>query len=339
MQFRISKIPCVGVGALRIPLAPNQCINMASKIQKQTNELTVDEMLAQLSPSEGPSPTHNMKKDFDKIHAAMQARVKYLQKRKRYQRKRYNGESRQDMHDKKFEPESIRDFIKTTIDLPGVLTKFLSEATTTTMRVTQSIEITYTAMDRLKRTLRSKEFKFTALSMAALTGASWLAQKPTFVVVLLDIIKFLISTLSRFITLTAEQIITAAQEIIGQSQPWLPAQLLEGEQVFEPESMLMVGDYIPMVSGVVSLLGTALVGKQLIATPSLLKNVKSFGEIGRATQGIKQLVENSMGLTTWIFESLQALILIIKENPWWTQILSANHATSLTLLWQRLKIF
>jgi len=285
--------------------------------QTSTKDQELDELFSALSvtSNDGNYIAQNHKKDFDKIHSALEARAKYLAKRKRTH-KRKHLPNRQDNRDEKeanLQPEGIREFFRSTLDLPGLLANFLREATTTTMHITNNIEITYSAMSRLRREINSKKFKLTALSMAALTGLGWTLQTPTISTVILDILKFLLSTLSSFILITAEQIISAAQDIIVREEPFLPAQLLEGDyeglqpQAFRPEDLL-IGDYLPMIAGVVSLMGTAIIGQTVIATPALLKNVKSFGEIGRATQGIKQLAENSMNLVTWIFDSLKTVL-------------------------------
>lgn len=273
---------------------------------------SLEEIFQQLECA-GTTITPAFKKDFDKIHAAVEARSKYLEKRRRTRKKpKFN---RQKMADaKQFDPQAwdfgIIGFCRDGFSIVKGISKFYSTAERVAQKVENGFDMSAQALHTMMETIQSQKFKYMALTNGTLTLTKWGLQRPTFLVLLIDFIQLFVTTFSDFVFMTSKSILKSAQEFIDSFAPSSPVQQRQGGQGFESETFDFknLSDCIPVVCSVVSLLATAVIGRQIIASPDLLKSVKSYGDLGRATNGIKSLMTNAMGLTTWIMESISAAI-------------------------------
>lgn len=287
--------------------------NVSERPSKLNQADSLEDIFKQLE-IEGTQITPTFRKDFDKIHAAIEARAKYLEKRKK-SRKRYHGPSRKTLSDHKhFNPQAwdfgVSGLIRRGYNLVSGVNKFYTTAERVAGKVESAMDISAAALTTMFETIQSKKFKYMALTNGTLTLAKWGIQKPTFLVLLIDIIQLFVTTFSEFVFMTSQSILKAAQEFIDSFAPSTPEQQVQGGAGFNAEAIDIqnLSDSIPIIASVVSLLATALVGRQIIASPDILKSVKSYGDLGRATNGIKNLINNSLGLTTWVMESISAVV-------------------------------
>jgi len=292
--------------------------NFSNNVSGQNSENTVEELLEQLSIGEEiPS---SMKKDFDKIHRAMEARSKYLMKRNRARKRQYEKISRKALSEKRtFKPEALPgaelvgnmvDYALTCKRVPETLSSLLDRHNRLAEKLEDSAELAESSAKVLLEKISSEKFAMKVITNGTLTLMRWYNQKPIFIVAVLDVVQLILNTMIDFITMSASAVIEAAQRLLDAVSPSTPAQLPEGDDRFRPEAMNLESpdNIVAIVSSMVSLLGTAMLGKRVIASPDLMKSVKTYGEIGRATTGIKQLYENSTNLVSWVIEGLQALV-------------------------------
>jgi len=287
--------------------------NVSERPSKLNQADSLEDIFKQLE-IEGTKITPAFKKDFDKIHSAIEARAKYLEKRKR-SRKRHHGISRKTMADhKQFDPQAwdfgISGMVRRGLNLVSGVNKFYTTAERVAGKIDSALDISASALRTMFETIQSQKFKYMALTNGTLTLAKWGLQRPTFLVLLIDIIQLFVTTFSEFVFMTSQSILKAAQEFIDSFAPSTPEQQVQGNVGFDSEAIDIknLSDSIPIIASVVSLLATALIGRQIIASPDVLKSVKSYGDLGRATNGIKFLINNALGLTTWIMESISAVI-------------------------------
>jgi len=288
------------------------------KLPKLKRESSLDELLAELSVDSSVTMSPEYKKHTDQVHkiyAAVEARAKYLEKRKKA-RKRTHGPSRKTLADhKNYQPEAydfgLTNYIITHTPVIRTIHRFVTTGERVALKVERAIDVTGDFLITMLETIQSEKFKYMALTNGSLTLLKWGVQKPTFFVLLLDIIQLFVTTFSDFVFMTTKSILASAQELLEHFTPSSSAQQVQGGEGFEPEAIDLsnMQTVIPVVASVVSLLATALIGQQVIAAPHILKSVKAYGDLGRATNGIKNLAENAMNLTTWIMDSVSALIM------------------------------
>jgi len=293
----------------------NQPLN---NVSGHNSENTVEELLAQLSIGE-EIPT-SMKKDFDKIHRAIEARSKYLMKRNRARKRHYEKISRKALSEKRtFKPEALPgatlvgnmvDYALTCKRVPETLSSLLDRHNRIAEKIEDSTELAEASAKALLEKITSEKFAMKVVTNGSLTLMRWYNQKPIFIVAILDVVQFILNTMIDFITMSASAVIEAAQQLLEAVSPSTPAQLPEGDDRFRPEAMNLEcpDNIVTIVSSMVSLLGTALLGRRIIASPDLMKTLKTYGDVGRATTGVKQLYENSTNLISWVLEGLQALV-------------------------------
>jgi len=202
------------------------------------------------------------------------------------------------------------DYALTCKRVPETLSSLLDRHNRLAEKLEDSAELAESSAKVLLEKISSEKFAMKVITNGTLTLMRWYNQKPIFIVAVLDVVQLILNTMIDFITMSASAVIEAAQRLLDAVSPSTPAQLPEGDDRFRPEAMNLEcpDNIVAIVSSMVSLLGTAMLGKRVIASPDLMKSVKTYGEIGRATTGIKQLYENSTNLVSWVIEGLQALV-------------------------------
>lgn len=274
----------------------------STDLQMESQEQTVSEMIASLSAF-NISP-RTSKKQGDKILRALQMQTEAFERHQ--QRKEQKRRTLQRRRAQKAETLQQEGFFTATYELPSAMLELIKSLTSGYARTS-----TYTqgCASSLLETIKSKEFRGTALLSGSIIALKWFTDPPRMLTLLLDVVQFLITTLGAFFRISADAILAQLQTITtAHMEAVSPAQLPEGGDVLHPEAF-DVTSYIPLAAAMVSVIASALVGHQLLATPDMMKKVKSFGDLGRSVTGCRQLVENTTTVATWVFETLQNLIL------------------------------
>jgi len=198
------------------------------QLPKLKRESSLDELLAELSVDKSVTMSHDYKKQIDKIHSAVEARAKYLEKRKKA-RKRTHGPSRKTLADhKNYQPEAydfgLTNYIITHTPVIRTIHRFVTTGERVALKVERAIDVTGEFLTSMLETIQSEKFKYMALTNGSLTLLKWGVQKPTFFVLLIDIIQLFVTTFSEFVFMTSKSILASAQELFEHFTPSTPAQ-------------------------------------------------------------------------------------------------------------------
>jgi hypothetical protein len=271
-------------------------------LHMESQEQTVAELIAALTAVNlSPKTT---KKQGDKILRALQSQTQAFERhQQRLEQKRRTLQRRRAQKTEALQQEG---FLSATYELPSAMLELIKSMTS---GYTNTATFTQGCASSLIDTLKSKEFRGTALLSGSIIALKWFTDPPRMLTLLLDVVQFLITTLGAFFRISSDAILAQLQTITtAHMEAVSPAQLPEGGDVLHPEA-LDVSSYIPLAAAMVSVIASALVGHQLLATPDMMKKVKSFGDLGRSVTGCRQLVENTTAVATWVFETLQNVIL------------------------------
>jgi len=250
----------------------------------ESQEQTVAELIAALTAVNlSPKTT---KKQGDKILRALQSQTQAFERhQQRLEQKRRTLQRRRAQKTEALQQEG---FLSATYELPSAMLELIKSMTS---GYTNTATFTQGCASSLLDTLKSKEFRGTALLSGSIIALKWFTDPPRMLTLLLDVVQFIITTLGAFFRISSDAILAQLQTITtAHMEAVSPAQLPEGGDVLHPEA-LDVSSYIPLAAAMVSVIASALVGHQLLATPDMMKKVKSFGDLGRSVTGCRQLVE------------------------------------------------
>nr|QKE55018.1 MAG: hypothetical protein [Picornaviridae sp.] len=296
---------------------------MTTIVKKTLDPLEVNEieqLFSQLETKETSNilKLSSSKKLFDKYYTEMRLEAEARERNRARRSARLSTLSRKAARDNKnLTQEGLFSAINSAFAIPGEALRLISSLADT---VTGTAEFTSRSVRNILDVVNSAGFRTQAALNGTIIALKWKTDPPRMFTVLLDIMSFFVNSLSTILKGSADKVLEAMTLYANDFLNTLPDQLQQGFGLLQSESF-DITPFVPLAASMMSILGTAIMAQRVFVTPAMMRGLKTFGDIGRATTGCKQLAENAMGVAHWIFDALTNMIMgyrsetLIESSP------------------------